>query len=124
MYRQPLPLPDVGEIVHYVSHGTPVREDGSQAYPSVCRAAIVTEVTADPRDSDEEQMVGLAVQNPTGQFFHPLAAGGCGRGMHVELVRPEAPDEQDYLVLRTVDGTWVPWVVSQTDALATDWEVV
>ncbi|PSK58006.1 hypothetical protein B0E38_01851 [Streptomyces sp. 111WW2] len=66
------PRPSVGRAVHYVSHGTPVREDGSRAYTSVCRAATVTEV--DPQDSDR---VGLAVHNPGGTFFHPLAAGGC-----------------------------------------------
>ena len=36
--------PSVGRIVHYVSHGTPLRPDGTQAYSSVCRAAMVTEV--------------------------------------------------------------------------------
>ncbi|UQA92125.1 hypothetical protein [Streptomyces halobius] len=55
--------PSVGRIVHYVSHGTPVRSDGSQAFASACRAAIVTEVAA-----DDPGRVGLAVLNPTGQF--------------------------------------------------------
>lgn len=27
-----------------------------------------------------------------------------------------------YLMMRTVDGSFVPWVISQTDALADDWE--
>ncbi|EDY44009.1 hypothetical protein SSBG_02199 [Streptomyces sp. SPB074] len=69
----PLPVegPSVGRTVHYVSHGTPVREDGTQTFPSVCRTAIVTEV--DPEDAGR---VGLVVLNPSGQFFHPLAAGG------------------------------------------------
>lgn len=65
------PRPTVGRTVHYVSHGTPVRTDGSQQFPSACRAAVVTEV-----DADDPGRVGLAVQNPTGQFFHPLQAGG------------------------------------------------
>ena len=26
-----------------------------------------------------------------------------------------------YLMLRTADGSFVPWVISQTDALAHDW---
>lgn len=64
--------PAVGDTVHYLSHGTPVREDGSQAFPPACRAAVVTEV-----DVDAPNLVGLMVANPTGQFFHPLAAGGC-----------------------------------------------
>jgi hypothetical protein len=64
--------PGVGRVVHYVSHGTPTLGDGSQAFPPACRAAIVTEV--DPADPSR---VGLCVLNPTGQFFRPLAAGGC-----------------------------------------------
>ncbi|NUR64258.1 MAG: hypothetical protein HOQ47_00735 [Streptomyces sp.] len=59
--------PTVGRIVHYVSHGTPVRSDGTQAYTSECRAAIVTEVTEHP---DADGTVGLAVLNPTGMFFN------------------------------------------------------
>lgn len=76
----PQPRPTVGRIVHYVSHGTPVRADGSQVYSSECRAAIITEV------SDETgfgRVVGLCVLNPTGQFFNrgveqdePHHAGG------------------------------------------------
>lgn len=62
--------PSVGRIVHYVSHGTPVRADGSQAFASQCRAAIITEV-------GDGNRVGLTAINPTGLFFHPLAAGGC-----------------------------------------------
>ncbi|HKO19807.1 MAG TPA: hypothetical protein VJU82_13060 [Acidobacteriaceae bacterium] len=34
----------VDRIVHYVSHGTPPRADGSEAYISECRAAIITAV--------------------------------------------------------------------------------
>jgi hypothetical protein len=57
------PRPSVGRVVHYVSHGSPVREDGSQAYAAECRAAIITE-------TDTSDTVGLAVLNPTGQFFN------------------------------------------------------
>jgi len=69
--------PTVGRVVHYVSHGTPVNPDGSQAFTSECRAAIVTEVTEaevneqNPAgDGTFRQAVGLAVLNPTGQFFN------------------------------------------------------
>jgi hypothetical protein len=55
--------PSIGRIVHYVSYGTPIREDGTQAFPSVCRAAVITEV-------QDEDTVGLCVLNPTGQFFN------------------------------------------------------
>jgi hypothetical protein len=66
------PTPSVGRIVHYVSHGTPVRPDGTQAFVATCRAALVTEVNA-----EEPHQVGLSVHNPTGLFFQPLAEGGC-----------------------------------------------
>ena len=83
--------PSVGRVVHYVSHGTPVRADGTQAFTAECRAAIVTEVgawiTVDTADAasysrsegrpirNAEQWyysdaVQLVVLNPTGQFFH------------------------------------------------------
>jgi len=74
--------PSVGRIVHYVSHGTPIREDGTQAYESKCRAAIITEVPkylvkepfdGCPNGTHDEQgaqwIASLAVLNPTGYFF-------------------------------------------------------
>ena len=61
-----LTAPSVGRIVHYVSHGTPIRPDGTQAFPSVCRAAVVTQVGDHP---DADGTVGLCVLNPTGLFF-------------------------------------------------------
>jgi hypothetical protein len=51
--------PTVGRVVHYVSFGSPGGE-----YPSVCRAAVITEVGEDPA------VIGLAVLNPTGMFFN------------------------------------------------------
>ncbi|MFH8577103.1 hypothetical protein [Streptomyces zaomyceticus] len=75
------PPASVGRTVHYVSHGTPVRSDGSQAFPPTCRAAIVTEV-----DQDDPGRVGLVVLNPTGQFFHPLAAGGSAHADADEML--------------------------------------
>jgi len=73
------PQPSVGRIVHYVSHGTPVREDGSQAYPARCRAAIITEVPESlekepldgcPNGTQGQWIASLAVLNPTGAFFN------------------------------------------------------
>lgn len=53
--------PSVGRVVHYVSFGTPGGE-----YPSVCRAAVITEADSEPGVT----AVGLAVLNPTGMFFN------------------------------------------------------
>lgn len=77
--------PSISRDVHYVAHGTPVREDGTQAFPSVCRAAKVIEV-----DADDPTRVGLFVMNPTGVFFHSLASGGCEYADGAE--RPGEPD--------------------------------
>lgn len=82
--------PSVGRIVHYVSHGTPLRPDGTQAFTKQCRAATITEVGAwiddgvvDEVEPTEEHgrsrlvrqawiadAAGLMVANPTGQFFN------------------------------------------------------
>ncbi|MFI2312575.1 hypothetical protein AMK17_19625 [Streptomyces sp. CB00072] len=59
------PVPTICRAVHYVSHGSPIREDGTQAFPSVRRSAEITEV-------DEEGRVGLLVKDPIGIHFHPL----------------------------------------------------
>lgn len=66
--------PSIGRKVHYVSHGTPLQKDGTQAYRSQCRAAIVTERQM---PGDENDPIGLCVLNPTGMFFHSIADGGC-----------------------------------------------
>jgi len=39
--------PFVGMMVNYISHGSPVLPDGTQQYPSVKRAAVITEVSPD-----------------------------------------------------------------------------
>lgn len=48
----------LGQVVHYVSYGTPGGE-----YVSQCRAALVTH-------SGPELTASLAVLNPTGLFFN------------------------------------------------------
>lgn len=66
------PVISIGRIVHYVSHGTPVREDGTQAYRSECRAAIITAVWySDAELTRPNAAVDLCVLNPTGMFFAP-----------------------------------------------------
>ncbi|MFF3443636.1 hypothetical protein [Streptosporangium sp. NPDC002721] len=80
-------MPYVGEFVHYVARGTPPREDGSQAYPSACRAAVVTAVGEATTFRHDElvldaAVLDLCVLNPTGLFFNQGVAhdpdGGPG----------------------------------------------
>lgn len=78
------PVPSVGRIVHYVSHGSPVRPDGTQAFTCECRAAMVTEVDPDPPAGASTE-IGLAVFNPTGMFFNrgiPQGEPGTGGTWH------------------------------------------
>lgn len=64
--------PWVSASVHYVSHGTPVRGDGTQAFASVCRAAVVAEVhDTEPVPEHGVPYVTLCVLNPSGIFFQP-----------------------------------------------------
>lgn len=66
--------PSVGRIVHYVSHGTPSRPDGSQAFESQCRAAIIAGI-----DPDYPHHLDLVVFNPTGLFFNQCAHDEDGK---------------------------------------------
>lgn len=59
-------------------------------------------------------------------------AGWNGKGMWIAIRQPYKgpmmlPDiEMDlpYVFMRTAQGDFVPWLCSQTDLLANDWEVV
>ncbi len=53
-------------------------------------------------------------------------AGWNGRGMWLALQVPDAHSKMTlpYIFMSTVDGDLVPWLASQTDLLAVDWEVV
>lgn len=66
---------NTADHVHYVSHGTPLRADGTRAYQSVCRAAVITEV-GDENFGEGSAEVGLCVLNPTGLFFRSINDGG------------------------------------------------
>lgn len=57
--------PSVGRIVHYVSYGTPGGE-----YPSVCRAAVVTDVEPGNSAARDPERLSLCVLNPEGMFFN------------------------------------------------------
>ena len=52
--------------------------------------------------------------------------GWNGRGMWLGLQRPDAHSKMTlpYIYMSTVQGDLVPWLASQTDLLAEDWEVV
>lgn len=53
-------------------------------------------------------------------------SGWNGKGMWVKVQWPDAHSKmtQPYIYMKTADGGLVPWLASQTDLLASDWEVV
>lgn len=53
-------------------------------------------------------------------------AGWNGKGMWVKLQRPTDKSMMTlpYIYMKTADNQLVPWLISQTDALANDWELV
>jgi hypothetical protein len=49
--------------------------------------------------------------------------GWNGKGMWLTLV-PGAQEYRDYVQMKDATNMLVPWLASQTDLLAQDWEVV
>lgn len=60
-----------------------------------------------------------------------------GKGMYLFYVRNQGAsaeyeidgklvemEESDYVMMKTAGNTFVPWLCSQTDLLANDWEIV
>lgn len=47
-----------------------------------------------------------------------------GKGQFLQLELPETISRLPYIEMSTVQGNLVPWLASQTDMLAEDWELV
>lgn len=52
-------------------------------------------------------------------------AGWNGKNMWIKLQRPTdlSKMSREYIYMKTVNNELVPWVASQTDLLADDWEL-
>jgi len=57
-------------------------------------------------------------------------AGWNGKGMHLEIVKngrfahpSDTRDLEPFVVMFTAQKNFVPWLCSQADLLATDWEI-
>lgn len=53
-------------------------------------------------------------------------SGWNGKGMWLEIQRPDEYSKMTlpYIYMSTVTGDLVPWLASQTDILADDWEAL
>jgi len=51
--------------------------------------------------------------------------GWNGRGMWISMRMPSEHSDMTvpYVYMKTADGQYVPWFCSQSDLLATDWEL-
>ena len=52
--------------------------------------------------------------------------GWNGKGMWIEIYEPNIESDMSvpYIYMKTADDKLVPWLASQTDILADDWEIV
>ena len=69
--------------------------------------------------------IGWAVE-ALGQGRKIRRAGWNGKGMYVALQKPDEHSKmtEPYVYMRTAQGGLIPWLCSQADLLATDWELV
>jgi hypothetical protein len=68
---------------------------------------------------------GKAIEHlKAGRFV--ARAGWNGKGMWLGLQVPDAHSKMGlpYIYMSTVTGQLVPWLASQTDVLADDWDVL
>lgn len=77
--------------------------------------------TSTPRPG---QGIGWAIKN----MHHGLKVrrrGWNGRGMWLAIQHPDLGSKMTdpYVYMCTVNGSLIPWLCSQTDLLANDWEV-
>lgn len=75
--------------------------------------------------SDEAVSFSTALEAVKTSPVRIRRSGWNGKGMYVELQRPDAHSKMTlpYLYLRTAQGDLVPWLASQTDMLSDDWHI-
>jgi hypothetical protein len=100
-------------------------EDRINKEPMRARDRFVT--TADQCETGQpyqHEEIGWAIK----QMYHGLKVrrrGWNGPGMWLALQVPDQHSKMSlpYIYMSTVQGGLVPWLASQTDLLATDWEI-
>jgi hypothetical protein len=71
--------------------------------------------------------IGWAVEQLKLRYGEKVRREGWnGKGMWLELQTPDEHSKMTlpYVYMSTAQGDLVPWLCSQTDLLATDWEIV
>lgn len=57
-------------------------------------------------------------------MFVMLCQGKSTEGLLAAYGQPFCSEMRPFIVMRTVQGDWVPWLASQSDLLADDWFLV
>ncbi len=72
-----------------------------------------------------EHNIGYAV-GELRQGYKVTRRGWNGKGMYLMLQVPDTNSKMTlpYVYMKTAQGDLVPWLCSQTDLLATDWESI
>ena len=60
--------------------------------------------------------------NGKGMYLFKSPKVGCQ--MHKQYTGKDINDLQEFIVMKAADDTLVPWLASQTDALAADWMII
>ncbi len=81
--------------------------------------------SGDEKERSTKQAIGWAVKKMHGGA-RVRRAGWNGKGMWVALQVPDKNSMMSlpYVYMKTADNELVPWLCSQTDLLAADWELV
>ena len=76
-------------------------------------------------DKEHSMNFGAALENLK-YGFRVARAGWNGKGMWLALQRPTDTSRMTvpYIFMKTADDQLVPWLASQTDLLAEDWQKV
>ena len=74
----------------------------------------------------EGQKVARRGWNGKGMFIYLVGPGNYPPSTKVatEYFKGELVPYRSYIAMKTVDENVVPWLASQTDLLASDWEIV
>ena len=69
--------------------------------------------------------IGWAVEQMNGGK-RVRRSGWNGKGMYIALMLPSKSDPMTspYVFMSTVQGDLIPWLCSQADLLANDWETI
>lgn len=74
----------------------------------------------------ESHDIGWALDQMRHNGNKVFRAGWNGKDMYLALQVPDTNSKMTlpYVYIKTVQGDLVPWLCSQTDLLATDWDTV